>query len=391
MRFISIFSKVRLLSFMFLLSTISLTAQTDTIRADSTKVTGEEPRGLLSRIKHYLSQTNVDKSAEKFDISFVGGPSYSKNTKLGAAVLAQALYRTDRTDLSIEPSNVAIFANFSTSGFIAVGADGIHIFPKDQYRIKYQTYFAYLPTRFYGIGYEDGKRNIYSEYDELRLLFDGEFLKKLFNHGYAGLTFTAEDRNSKKFKDAVVLPPDPLRSTIVGPGVMFTYDSRDFIPNPSKGIFLQYRQDFYLKSFGSSTPFNRIEASARAYRQLWKGTILAFDLNGIFNHGNVPWSQMSKLGNSRAMRGYYDGRYRARNQLNTQLEWRQHLWGRNGVVAFVGAGNVFNSTKDFEWSETLPDYGFGYRWEFKHQVNVRMDMGFGRRTSGFYLSIQEAF
>ena len=39
----------------------------------------------------------------------------------------------------------------------------------------------------------------------------------------------------------------------------------------------------------------------------------------------------------------------------------------------------------------LPNYGFGYRWEFKKRVNVRLDLGFGKHQTGFIFNINEAF
>ena len=48
--------------------------------------------------------------------------------------------------------------------------------------------------------------------------------------------------------------------------------------------------------------------------------------------------------------------------------------------------------QQFNWKHTLPNYGLGYRWEFKKRVNVRLDYGFGRKgQSGFMFSINEAF
>ena len=38
-----------------------------------------------------------------------------------------------------------------------------------------------------------------------------------------------------------------------------------------------------------------------------------------------------------------------------------------------------------------PNYGAGLRWELKKRVNVRLDYGFGKKTSGFLLNINEAF
>ena len=101
---------------------------------------------------------------------------------------------------------------------------------------------------------------------------------------------------------------------------------------------------------------------------------------------------MPKLGGSLRMRGYYEGQYRDNNLIEVQLELRQHLWKRNGMVLWVGAGNVFENFRKFNFSETLPNFGIGYRWEFKSRVNVRLDLGFGKDfKTGFMFNINEAF
>ncbi|MDI8083742.1 hypothetical protein MJN69_28740, partial [Salmonella enterica subsp. enterica serovar Kentucky] len=39
----------------------------------------------------------------------------------------------------------------------------------------------------------------------------------------------------------------------------------------------------------------------------------------------------------------------------------------------------------------LPSAGVGYRFEFKPRVNVRLDYGVGKASSGFYFQVGEAF
>ena len=100
---------------------------------------------------------------------------------------------------------------------------------------------------------------------------------------------------------------------------------------------------------------------------------------------------MSTLGGSYSMRGYYEGRYRDKSAIDLCVELRQHVWRRNGVVLWVGAGTVFPKFSAMRWGHILPNYGVGYRWEFKKKVNVRLDLGFGRGQTGFIFSINEAF
>lgn len=74
-----------------------------------------------------------------------------------------------------------------------------------------------------------------------------------------------------------------------------------------------------------------------------------------------------------------------------QAELRQHIYNRHGVAVWVGAGNVFPTFGEFNPAHTLPNYGVGYRWEFKNKVNVRFDYGFGKGENSFLFSINEAF
>lgn len=91
------------------------------------------------------------------------------------------------------------------------------------------------------------------------------------------------------------------------------------------------------------------------------------------------------------MRGYFEGRYRDKSEIDCCVELRQHVWRRSGVVAWVGAGTIFPKFADLRWKTVLPNCGVGYRWEFKKRVNVRFDVGFGRGQSGFLFSVNEAF
>ena len=101
---------------------------------------------------------------------------------------------------------------------------------------------------------------------------------------------------------------------------------------------------------------------------------------------------VAQLGGSDTMRGYYEGRYRDKNKMEGEIELRQHVWKRNGIVAWAGLGTVFNKFSSMRARNVLPNFGLGYRWEFKKNVNVRLDYGFGKSgQSGFLFNINEAF
>ena len=129
-----------------------------------------------------------------------------------------------------------------------------------------------------------------------------------------------------------------------------------------------------------------------AYRTLWTGGILACDFRSKFDFGNPSWHMMAQTGGSHFMRGYYEGRYRDKHMMAAQVELRQHVWRRSGIVVWGGVATVFDRLSDVMMSRLLPNLGAGYRWEFKKDVNVRLDVGFGKSGQwSFMFGINEAF
>ena len=107
--------------------------------------------------------------------------------------------------------------------------------------------------------------------------------------------------------------------------------------------------------------------------------------------GDIPWDQLSKIGGGDSLRGYTTGRYRDKQMLLTQAEYRLDLPGRHGMVFWAGAGVIADKASELFDQSVLPNYGVGYRFEVKPRVNLRLDMGFGDGDSGFYFNVNEAF
>ncbi len=352
-------------------------------------------RGLIGRIIDYFGQSTIDRTTDKkIDFTFAGGPSYSKTNKLGLGLLGSGLYRIDRSDTLTSPSDLSIYANISTTGFYSVGIDGNTIFRRSQRRLSYDLSFKSTPRDIWGIGYTAGDRNTPSEIVEQRYNIQLHFQQHLVEHAYIGLLFNFDHTQGHDFDEQSLAYINHQKShyTATGIGVSLEYDSRDFIPNPSRGIYISLQQLFYAKGLGNCPrSLWKTIVQFDIYKQLWKSGLIAFDLYSELNSKGTPWSLLARLGGGERMRGYYEGQYTDRNMVSCQIELRQHIWRRIGGVVWGGAGNVFSSVDRFRWRETLPNYGIGLRWELKKRINVRMDYGFGRSTSSFLLSINEAF
>ncbi len=395
---------------MLLLLATAATAQTeyryhvidgDTVRYTYTPIQIDssllqpQRKGFLHRVVDYFGQSAEDHTFDKkIDLTFAGGPSYSKTTKLGLGVLAAGLYRLDRTDSITPPSDLSIYANVTTSGFYSFGVTGNTIFRHAVRKVDYDVSFVSAPRDSWGLGYTAGRHNPKSDYVEQRYAIRGRFLQRLFSNTYAGAILNFEHTRGRKFKpeSLAYLEGQHESYTATGFGLLLEYDSRDFIPNPARGLYLSVQEVWFPRGLGScEKSLNRLTFRANAYLRLWKGGLAAFDLQGEFNSEGTPWPMLARLGGTERMRGYYEGQYTDNNLLTAQVELRQHIWRRIGCAVWGGAGNIFSEDEPFRWRKTLPNYGIGLRWELKKRVNVRMDYGFGRSTSGFLLSINEAF
>lgn len=345
---------------------------------------------IYENIYRYFTEANQTGTEKRFDFSIIGGPHFSSDTKLGLGLVASGIYRVKGTDLSLSPSNISFYGDVTTTGYYLLGIRGTTIFPKDKYRLGVNFYFFSFPSKYWGIGYEKASHSKdYTTYKRLENKFRLDFSVRIFPNTYIGVTGLFQHVNGKDFKDIRFLDGQKSNIPSLGIGSFITYDSRDFLPNPYKGTYAKIEHLYFPDIWGNR--FRRSEFILRNYNKLWKGAILASDLQGTFNYGNTPWSMVALLGGSYQMRGYYEGQYRDEDLIETQLELRQHLYGRHGIVIWVGAGNVFPDFKGFKWKETLPTYGVGYRWEFKRRVNVRLDYGIGKGQSAFYFNIDEAF
>ena len=95
------------------------------------------------------------------------------------------------------------------------------------------------------------------------------------------------------------------------------------------------------------------------------------------------------------LRGYFAGRYRDRDLLAFQAEYRAPVWWRIGVVAFGAIGQVQHDLNGFRSDQFHPSLGAGLRFALSPQeeLNIRADFGrgFDVNSGGFYLSFGEAF
>ena len=280
----------------------------------------------------------------------------------------------------------------TTSLFFKLGVRGTHFFPGDRCRWSYDVNFASISTKFWGIGYENCVNDDNeSKYKYLTSRAETEFVWRTLPGLYIGPKIAFDYVNGRDFEKPELWNGENHRTFNLGAGVTIQYDTRDNMTATTRGLYLKLEQLFNPRFLANKYAFSQTELTASSFHPLWKGAILATNLPARVTYGNTPWGLLSTLGGSYTMRGYFEGRYRDKSEIDLCLELRQHIWRRNGAVVWVGGGTIFPEFSAMRLSQLLPNYGVGYRWEFKRFINVRLDLGFGKGQTGFIFSINEAF
>ena len=359
------------------------------------------------RFVDYVADGATDQSFErKVDMTFVPSIYYTPSTSAGLLVMAAGRYRLDKQNRDIPASDFSVYATASLTGFYRVGAHGVNIFRDDRQRIIYNAEFFSQPTSFWGVGYDAAMANSSMRYLASRTIVDARFLQRVakglfvgvgadFNYHFGrfgGSKYASEEEL------AIRLGGERVSYSATGISLFIEFDTRDVISNPQRGLYISAQAKVRPKGMGNvrETLWHG-RLSANYYQKLWKGAVLALDLQGELNSQGTPWVYNASIGGISSMRGYYAGRFNDLCAVTLQAELRQHIYKGFGVAAWGGAGNVFRTFGEFDWHKTLPTYGVGLRYGIRRDMNLRLDYGFGGRDNrgklihGAVFSINEAF
>ena len=193
----------------------------------------------------------------------------------------------------------------------------------------------------------------------------------------------------------------PSQTTSLGFSANLLFDQRRNLNNPVAGgsyLLIQYLH--YLKSFGSTSKWRNVIFDARKYIGLNRTgqKKLALWGYGSFSIGRPPFLELPNTAsdaNNNMGRGYITGRFRGRNLVYGEAEYRTPL-SRNGLIGGVLFANV-QSVTDWpsnEFTKWHPAIGTGLRIKFnKHaNTNICIDYGFGLDGShGVFVNLGEVF
>lgn len=353
-------------------------------------------RGEVDGWLQKLGASDSFDAKKGIDWGVMPGPFYTPELGLGIGTAVVGMYRPDPNDTVSQNSTLTLSGYFSSTGAFGVTLQNYSFFAEDDWRFFLNGALSNTPTYFWGQGFTAGDNDSQKQQYTAQVLdLRPTLYRRLAPNVYFGVGWTLNAQHAGEIDDN---DPPNIQQTADGASILssggsveLSWDDRDFVPNPRRGQYASVRYTRFTPQTGSDTRFDQYQLHYSRYHSLDDNNVLAWELDGAFTQGDVPWSMMPLLGSNQRMRGYYEGRYRDKNVVSGQLEYRRKLDWRHGVVAWLGAGTMgpsFHALDDGRW---LPSAGIGYRFEFKPRVNVRLDYGIGKGSNGFYFQVGEAF
>ncbi|MBR5551877.1 MAG: BamA/TamA family outer membrane protein [Muribaculaceae bacterium] len=368
------------------------------IPLDSIPLFRKAPKWLRDYLNSLLNG-NVDKTFEKpVDLGFAIVPSYSKESSFGLSGAMTGSYRVNKTDSTLQPSNFSASLSASLLGSFDFTAKGNHVFSDHRSRLTYKAELYSKHLDFWGVTAEATRKNRKSpsEYTRRQADLTAEYKYRLNSRFYIGANARANYTAAKKVGNIEYLNNERDNYFVTGLGLSLEFDSRNDLVTPSKGVYLAYKPMIFPNFMGNApSTFYSHNIIADGYFKMWKGSVLAIDIYAKLNSSNTPWTMREMVaGDWNRMRGYYMGSTIDNNQISTQIELRQHIWHRFGLVVWGGGASFFSNfdqLKRQKINDILYNYGIGLRFEFKHNTNIRLDWGFGKDTNAVIVTIGEAF
>lgn len=296
--------------------------------------------------------------------------AYSPDTRLmfGGFLLRQ--FKPTHAGEETRPSNIQLTATYTLNQQINLSSSYTVLYPNERWMWKGEIGFKKFPKSYWGVGPST------LEEDELKVNYQmiklkQTILKRIAENTYLGpqLRFSHMYKVSfKDLNDQPIAPPDVTGtegSTNVGLGIVFNWDKRDNILTPTQNHYLELSTLFYSSLFQSEYGFQSYKIDARKYFSLKESgkEVLAFQALMLFTSGDVPFEEMGMVGGEIIMRGYFEGRYRDKNSIQAQMEYRRLISGRFAAVAFGAVGNVMPRLRDLKTDSTKWTLGAGLRYK----------------------------
>jgi hypothetical protein len=350
-------------------------------------------------VKRYLNNV-LSESGDPSAPKLINYPTvaYAPETSWELGVSSLYVYSANR-DLSNRLSEIKAFTFYTLENQYGFWLDHALYTDENKWffygRARYQSF----PLFYYGIGRETPSEHI-ALIDGEYTLFRERLLRETLPSLYFGLELDYQGLNRVHYIDTETdfeLPEvGAMGSNNLGIGLGLLYNNIHNAMNPREGLYSEWAFMNYNTAAGSDYNMTTYVIDNRIYRPVKENTVFAAQVYGQFTSGNAPFNMLALMGGESLMRGYYLGRYRDKNLVAGQVEYRIlpfEFSKRWGASVFLAAGQVYGDEYGFNWDQFLPTGGAGIRYLIfpEKDIYTRIDISFTEEGRGVYFFIGEAF
>ena len=323
---------------------------------------------------------------------------YQPETRVGVGGGGLITYRPKGSPEVARPSSLYFELYYTQNKQYGIELRPELYLKNEAYFIKAKLKTSKFPGKYWGIGNQtpdEAEEN----YTPRMVNFDLSAQRRILPRErlYLGVQY--------KYENLEIFETDPGGELVTGQitgssggrlsslGFILNWDRRDSIYSPHKGNYFQLTMDFCSPTFGSDFDFTSLKLDLRKYVPVFQNHVFAVQAIVQSVSGSPSFRHMSEIGGEMVMRGYYSGRYRDKSMLVIQTELRFKVWKRLGMVVFAGAADLADQLGKLNPGHFKYSVGLGLRFLVvpKEGTNIRIDQGWGKGTSGFYIMADEAF
>jgi hypothetical protein len=362
-------------------------------------------RSILLRHPTFRSDTAVKKPGRLY-AGLLPSAEYTLQTGLAADLVGNlAFYTSNEQNENI--SNYYLNTTITQKNQLLMPLQGNLWSKGNKYNLLNDWRYEIYPQDTYGLG---SKTTTSSEdgIDFQYWRFYTTLLKTVATDFYVGLGYDVD-----YFYKIRETSPPPGQTTdfekyglhptafAAGPTFNVLYDGRRNSINPEPGYYasLIYRPNFTF--LGSDSNWQSLQVDARAYKHFPAGSknTIAFWTYDVFTlKGNPPYLLLPATASdeySNFGRGYIQGRFRGKNVLYLESEYRFGIL-KNGLIGGVVFLNAQSFTEPVtnRFDAINPGWGGGLRFKLNKfsRTNICLDYGFGLHGSGgLFANLGEVF
>ena len=107
----------------------------------------------------------------------------------------------------------------------------------------------------------------------------------------------------------------------------------------------------------------------------------AVSTTGLKSGEQIPFFMLPSIGGGSSLRAYSSWRFRDRNSMEIQAEWRVMVNRYIDTAVFYATGKVTAKTSELDFDGLKHDYGVGFRFHGPLATPLRID--FAKGSEGF--------